>query len=312
MARELPVYRQIRQELARSGAKCALLRIERLEELREELGEFARTQTLNEFQRWIFERIYRLTAPPLDFTPRSILLVSVPSYCSQPVSFSVHGRTLRLRSTGYVTDPSNAGERLLSRLESLCVAAGHRLRHEPRLPRKRLAARSGLARYGRNNITYVKGMGSYHILAPFFTTIPCEQDGWTEVRNAKACEGCGRCIGDCPTGAIRPDRFLIDSEKCITRYSEWADYGAFPDFIPPQAHNCVFECLLCQQACPMNRPYRNRTAPPVHFDEEETALLLEGRPFAQLPAALRRKTAALGWEHCIRALPRNLRYLCAI
>jgi len=38
---------------------------------------------------------------------------------------------------------------------------GYRLQ-KVRLPEKLLAVRSGLARYGKNNITYVAGMGSFH------------------------------------------------------------------------------------------------------------------------------------------------------
>jgi len=40
-------------------------------------------------------------------------------------------------------------------------AQGYRIA-TPSLPLKLLAVRSGLARYGRNNITYVTGMGSFH------------------------------------------------------------------------------------------------------------------------------------------------------
>ncbi|MDP2860074.1 MAG: hypothetical protein Q8P50_19205 [Bacillota bacterium] len=37
------------------------------------------------------------------------------------------------------------------------------------IPRKLLATRLGLANYGRNNIAYVPGMGSYVMLSPFAT-----------------------------------------------------------------------------------------------------------------------------------------------
>ena len=42
------------------------------------------------------------------------------------------------------------------------------------LPLKTLAVRSGLAKYGRNNISYVPGLGSFHQLAAFFSDLPCD------------------------------------------------------------------------------------------------------------------------------------------
>jgi len=41
-----------------------------------------------------------------------------------------------------------------------------------RLPQKSLAVRAGLAEYGRNNITYIRGMGSFHRLFTFYSDFP--------------------------------------------------------------------------------------------------------------------------------------------
>ncbi|MEE9378294.1 MAG: hypothetical protein V3V33_09695 [Candidatus Lokiarchaeia archaeon] len=45
-----------------------------------------------------------------------------------------------------------------------------------RLPQKTLAVRSGLAEYGRNNITYIPGMGSFHRLTTLYSDFPTEED----------------------------------------------------------------------------------------------------------------------------------------
>jgi len=37
------------------------------------------------------------------------------------------------------------------------------------VPIDRLAVRGGLATYGRNNVTYVPGMGSFHRLSAFYS-----------------------------------------------------------------------------------------------------------------------------------------------
>lgn len=50
------------------------------------------------------------------------------------------------------------------------------------LPLKSLAAHSGLAVYGRNNICYVPGMGSFLELVGLYSDLPCSEDTWQEAR----------------------------------------------------------------------------------------------------------------------------------
>lgn len=68
---------------------------------------------------------------------------------------------------------------------------------------------SGLAKYGRNNITYVNGLGSN------FSDIKCQEDTWGEVQNESFCNECNLCGEHCPTGAILEYRFLIDTLECL-------------------------------------------------------------------------------------------------
>ena len=100
------------------------------------------------------------------------------------------------------------------------------------LPFKRLAVQSGLAKYGRNNITYVDGMGSGCKYLALLTNIPCDDSSWREQPiMANECENCDLCINNCPTGAISKDRFLLHREKCIGGGG----------------------CSACQDVCPMNK-----------------------------------------------------------
>ncbi|MCK5206285.1 MAG: hypothetical protein KAR15_20525, partial [Desulfobacterales bacterium] len=52
-------------------------------------------------------------------------------------------------------------ERVADLLRAYLGPQGYQLQ-KVRLPQKLLAVRSGLAQYGKNNITYAKGMGSFH------------------------------------------------------------------------------------------------------------------------------------------------------
>lgn len=83
------------------------------------------------------------------------------------------------------------------------------------LPIKRLAVLSGLAEYGRNNITSVPGIGSWVQYTVFLTDMPFDDGNWREkpIMAAK-CEDCDICINACPKGAISRERFLFYREKC--------------------------------------------------------------------------------------------------
>ena len=84
------------------------------------------------------------------------------------------------------------------------------------LPLKLLAVRSGMAEYGKNNIAYVEGLGSFVRLKAFLSDMPTGRGEWLEPQVMKECDRCKACLNECPTRAIVPDRFLIHAERCIT------------------------------------------------------------------------------------------------
>jgi epoxyqueuosine reductase len=83
------------------------------------------------------------------------------------------------------------------------------------LPIKRLVVLSGLADYGRNNVTSVPGMASWVQYTVFLTDMPHDDSNWCEkLVMAAECEDCDICINACPKGAISKERFLFYREKC--------------------------------------------------------------------------------------------------
>ena len=301
----------IRAELESSGAKVKMVSAARLREIEQDLDALKRAESLNGLQRYIVDELYQLNVPEGEAEIRSILIVATPNYASRQITFCREGRPIPLLCTAGSTDPANNPENLAQRLNKLLAAEGYYVKYEPRLPRKRLAVRSGLARYGRNNITYIDGLGSFYSLALFFSNLPCTGETWGAVEQMELCNDCRACIENCPTGAIRKDRFLIDNERCLTRFNESAWPETFPAWIPKDAHNAVFECLRCQTVCPANRAHLGNAAPPFQFDEYETALLLSRAEFERLPQSLRDKLTALGWANNLAALARNLEALLA-
>jgi epoxyqueuosine reductase len=190
------------------------------------------------------------------------------------------------------------------KLERLLKPEGFHLA-EKRLPDKLIAVCSGLTRYGKNNITYVPGMGSLYRLVVFVSDLPCVEDDWGELKILKTCDGCTACMDACPTGAIVSDRFLIHAERCITFHNE--RQGEFPQWLDPSWHNCLVGCLYCQNACPMNQKFTNRIVDGVSFDEHETVLFLESAKKEELPTKTVAKLEALGMMEYLDVLGRNLK-----
>jgi epoxyqueuosine reductase len=179
----------------------------------------------------------------------------------------------------------------------------------PILPLKLLATRSGLAEYGRNNICYVKGMGSFMRLAAVYSDIPCEKDEWQNTKMMARCEHCELCREACPTGAISSERFLLRAEKCLTYHNEKKGEIPFPEWIQPSWHNCLVGCLHCQRVCPENQSYLKLVGETAEFTEEETRLLMKGSLREQLSASTVKKLEYLGLMDYIDSLPRNLSVL---
>ncbi|MFX0018522.1 MAG: 4Fe-4S double cluster binding domain-containing protein [Promethearchaeota archaeon] len=174
------------------------------------------------------------------------------------------------------------------------------------LPLKTLAVRSGLAEYGRNNITYLPEMGSFHRLTAFYSDFPIEDGNWQDLQMMDLCKECSACIRKCPTGAIPTDRFLLRVERCITYHNEQPEGVPFPDWLDPSWHNCLVGCLHCQKICPANKKVKNWIEPGPIFTEKETKLLLNGRTIDNLPSETKKKIEDCDFVNYLEVFPRNL------
>ena len=178
-------------------------------------------------------------------------------------------------------------------------------------PLKAIAARLGLVRYGRNNVGYAKGFGSYIQLCGYWTDAklpPVERNAGSEPSLLPQCSDCGICMSVCPTGAIPEDRVLLKAERCLTFMNE--NPGEWPEWVDLQAHSCLLGCLECQRVCPANPELRVECTG-LSFSPAETRMLLSGvsTTDGRLESSIRIKLAWLGQPYVEPVLGRNLKAL---
>ncbi len=178
------------------------------------------------------------------------------------------------------------------------------------LPLKLLAVRSGLARYGKNNIAYVEGMGSFVRINAFYSDLPCIGDEWREPQVLEECSRCRACTDKCPTGAIDPERFQLRAERCLTFYNEFPE--PFPAWIQESWHHCLIGCMRCQQYCPVNKDVKSRIDRLAEFTEPETAVILSGNAAGQMREKLAAKFGTTDLLDDPVVLARNLKSVLSL
>jgi epoxyqueuosine reductase len=249
------------------------------------------------------------TVPSAIAGVRSIVVGATPRPLTR-ATLTLGGETHEV-----VVPPHYAGYRTVPRgLVTTLVEALTRSDHtaagfEP--PLKTLAAYAGLARYGRNNIAYVKGLGSYLMLAACATDAPPPAASvWEEPRLLDRCARCSACLRACPSEAIRTDRLLLHTDRCLTTANE--DEAPFPDWVDPAWHHTAVGCLRCQQTCPENAAVDLHIAPAEVFDEAESAAILAATPSGELAEETREKLARCGLDYSPKLIARNLRALIGL
>jgi epoxyqueuosine reductase len=160
-------------------------------------------------------------------------------------------------------------------LTEIIKEKGFRVEQTRNLHLKFLAVRSGLGKYGRNNICYVDELGSFPDLFAIFTDYEFPDGNLEEAKMLDRCEKCTVCLGKCPTQCISEENFIINVDQCIPLYNEIR--GEFPDFIKAEYHNALIGCMRCQMFCPENREVMKNVQRHEDISEEQTEAILEGK-----------------------------------
>ena len=181
-------------------------------------------------------------------------------------------------------------------LADLTAATGDVLKlRRTSAPLKTIAGLAGFARYGRNNIAYVDGLGSGVQLMGFATdvTLPVSAPLPRSAPQAlEECRSCRACLKACPAKAIVEDRFLCRGELCLTGFSE--SEGDLPAEFARLRTATLIGCLACQERCPANRGRLRFERLPEVVSSEETAYILGERGDGPPSTGLAAKVGALG------------------
>lgn len=254
----MQVFRKGNEEFVYSYATTSVDRIPELQGYIDRLDGDGQLSDHEVFRSYIQDARYAL---PEDFpNPRSIVALALDTKLMK-VMFDRNGQTCDVLVPPQYYRTGMTPETLEEIVQTDIIGTeGHsvaRLRHGHM---KLLAVRTGLGRYGRNNICCVDGMGTLLTLYAFVTDFEFKSDEWTNVGVMDVCKNCRICRESCPTGAIREESFVIDVGKCTTLYNEIE--GDFPEWLPNGVHNALVGCMRCQLPCPGNRQplERRRTA----------------------------------------------------
>ena len=291
------------ESIGKQGYQGKIVSVEHVDELE--------TEIMTRYQKGLLDSdLYDAYLASFDFAchrklkdARSLIIVTVPQPQIQLTFFRKDKPyPVVIPPTYYSAIDNDVADFLKTILEP----QGYHLQ-KVRLPQKLLVVRSGLAQYGKNNIIYVKGMGSFHRPVVFISDCPCEEDNWGEATVLEHCENCSACRKACPTNAMDPDRFQLYAERCLTFHNE--STAAFPQWLSPSWHNCLVGCMICQKACPANKDIIKWIEPGATFDNEETDLILDGISKNQLPRKTLEKITKLDMMRYYDVLRRNLKVL---
>jgi len=242
-----------------------------IEEVRDWLAELERNGTLSQnktYQSYIGGFEYH---PPKELPrARSIIVLSRPQRV-RSLTFRLNGRSHEmLVPTGYVGDGIERKDIQEHLRKNVLKNPAAKL--EPvALPLKTLAVRTGLAEYGKNNITYVKDYGSFHALGGYYTDLELP-DQWGPLRLMRLCTGCSICVKACPTKIIKDEMAVIDVGRCLPLYNELPD--PIPAWMDPGIHHTLVGCLKCQWTCPANQDATHNVWKMADFTEEETRFIM--------------------------------------
>jgi len=294
----------LQSEFGKLHAKFRTVSIIHLKDLQTEINEWKRNGLIT-------KKFYGQNYGEFTFQPPttlhntcSIIVIGIPQKIT-PVEFFHKGKRYQtvIPPTYVYSEVRTVCKGILSRiLQKKGYSVDRAI-----LPLKLLAVKSGLGQYGKNNICYVDGMGSFTRLEAFYTDYEFPTDDWHKKEIMESCTTCSLCQNACPTHCIPKERFLIHADHCLTYLNE--NKEDFPSWVTVQSHNALVGCMHCQIICPQNKKFLQLNEKTINFSEEETSIILQKTLREHVSPTLAKKLAILDIDEYYSLLERNLTVL---
>jgi len=277
------------EDISDAGFACrySTLSTAHLEELQHDIDNLRNQGKLssNKTYRGYIES-KRFKAPEKLSDAKSLIIMAIPQKPMQ-VRFHLDGKTHETTMPPLYYSDGITDETIQETIQQHIIGkSGFKLERTKGIHLKLTAVRSGLGKYGRNNLCYVEGMGSLLKLVAYFTNAELP-DNWINIEMMPTCKDCRICMKNCPNGCITEENFVINAGRCLSLYNEIE--GTLPKWIKPTAHNTLMGCMKCQAFCPANKKVIKQTGRLEDITEEETRKILEGTPDPRLLETLKRK-----------------------
>lgn len=297
MIKELQNLNEIFSKL---NFKYKIISSKHIIELKQEIDQLYIDKKISKKIYHYISKYYDFKNFNITFNNRYVIIIAIP----QKISFI----TLKIKGKKYdvIIPPTYIYKKNQKKIYRTLVNIFKEVNYAY-LPKKLIAVRSGLAKYGKNNICYVDGMGSLHRLESFYIHFRFGIDNWKEKILMDECHNCTLCIKACPNNCIREQDFVIKAENCLTFFNE--NLKVFPKWIDNKSHNALIGCMICQNICPINKKYKKTKIKVLSFTERESEIICQHLNLSNLPLGLKGKLKRINMDEYISVLSRNINVL---
>jgi epoxyqueuosine reductase len=197
---------------------------------------------------WRYDEVYaRRAADPKSILAgaRSVICIAVPYATPAPQRAPLRGRVSNYAwSADYHTRLRAMLREVAATIDRAAGGSVTAIACDTKpIAERAFAASAGLGWIGKHTNLISPTLGSFVFLGEIVTTLDLPAD----VPLRKTCGSCARCIGACPTGALRGD-YTIDAVRCIADLTQRTD--PIPRALRPFVGEWVWGCDLCQLSCP--------------------------------------------------------------
>lgn len=203
--------------------------------------------------------LLRFADPAQSLPGVKSLIVVVDSYFEEDFPPALAGKIGRCYLKGLFCPEESAHSLRRREFKKFLLDMGMKVKYGP-APARLAGARAGVTHYGRNSFAFANeaaGQSSWIVNEPYLVDRELTPDPPTlEVRCPKECR---KCLEACPTGALYAP-LKIDPRRCIA-YQSYFNGGVIPRELRTRMGTWVYGCDRCQEACPRNKKWTEKTRP---------------------------------------------------